>query len=118
MAIFSQRSREGYLMIDHRASPGIGAADVAKFRSLGFNIPEVPEGTMRELGTKACAHCGGVVVLNPDRVRERGHCSKCFKYLCDPCAALGDCRPIQALADLVMGSDKHLPPTSPLILRS
>ena len=111
-------NREGYLLIDHRASPGINQAEVEHFRSLGHNIPLSPEGTIRELGTKSCAHCGGVVVLNPERTRDRGHCYKCNKYLCDPCAIHGDCRPIMALADAMVGSDKPINPISPLVLRS
>lgn len=109
--------REGYLLVDHRASPGITEADVLRLRALGHNVPLVPEGKSLELKTKKCAHCGGVVLLNPDRLRDRGHCYKCNEYLCDGCAAVGDCRPIQALADAVF-SDKRESLLPPLILRS
>lgn len=63
--------RHGYLMIDHRASPGTA---------------EVPEGTMREVDYACCAHCGGYTMLNPDRKRPRGHCRKCDAYVCDEAA--------------------------------
>jgi hypothetical protein len=112
------RPREGALLIDHRASPGISEADALRLRQLGHHVPVVPGGKVLELKTKSCAHCGTVVVINPDRIRARGRCNKCDKYLCDPCAAIGDCRPIQALADAVIGSDKPLSPFSPLLIRN
>jgi len=114
-----KRKREGVLIVDHTFSPGISEAEAAKMRSYGHaNILAVPEGTQLEIGTLTCAHCGTVVIKNPKRIRERGRCSKCDHFICDPCEALGDCRPIQALADAVVGSDKHLSPTSPLLIRS
>lgn len=61
---------EGYLMIDHRASPG---------------TPEVPEGTVFEAATMHCSHCGTVVIVNPNRTRERAWCQPCDKYVCDNC---------------------------------
>jgi hypothetical protein len=65
--------REGGLMqIDHRASPGNA---------------QVPEGKFAELKTLACNHCKTVQIINPLRTRERGHCSRCDAYICDPCAA-------------------------------
>ena len=96
--------REGYLLIDHTASPGISKEEYEKLLRLGHRLPYVPEGTSLELGTKSCAHCGGVVVLNPGRTRERGHCRKCDKFTCDACTAIGDCRPIQALITLALKS--------------
>lgn len=108
----------GELFIDHRASPGIGPEEAEHFKKLGFNVPIVPEGTNLTLPTMRCIHCSVHVIKNPLRTRERGRCNKCDDYLCDPCAALGDCRPIQALADAVVGSDKPLSQFSPLLLRS
>ena len=85
MTVFSKRSHEGYLMIDHRASPGIpeGAA-----RRMGLDPAQVGEGRMMETSTLGCPHCGSVVVLNPQRTRERAHCYKCNRYICDGCAAV------------------------------
>lgn len=62
---------EGYIMVDHRASPG---------------TPEVPEGTLFEAATMHCSHCGTVVIINPGRTRDRANCTKCGKYVCDSCA--------------------------------
>lgn len=64
---------EGYIMIDHRASPG---------------TKEVPEGTLLEAATMHCAHCGSVVIMNPGRTRDRANCAKCGKYVCDTCAVI------------------------------
>lgn len=107
----------GTLIIDHTNSPGISQAEADRiFQVSGNIVPVVPEGETLQLKTKSCAHCGGCVVLNPLRIRDRAHCYNCFKYLCDGCGAVPHCRPIQALADAIAGSDKPL--SRDLILRS
>ena len=80
MGRFSKRSLEGYLMIDHRNSPGLTAEDLA-----GFQSPVVPGGELYESATNTCGHCMAEVVLNPERTRARGYCPKCDQYLCDAC---------------------------------
>lgn len=65
--------QEGYLFVDHRASPGTRI---------------VPEGTVFESATKRCAHCAAVVVVNPLRTRARGYCPKCDDYVCDGCTGV------------------------------
>lgn len=62
----------GYLELDHRASP------------------EAPFGLPRhfEADTYTCTHCHRVVILNPNRVRERYKCRGCNHHICDDCAAL------------------------------
>lgn len=76
----------GYLVVDHRASPGL-PDDIA--RQAGY-VPELcREGKVYEADTLACAHCLGVVVKNPFRTRERASCMKCSgRYICDACAYL------------------------------
>lgn len=74
----------GYLMIDHRASPGLpeGVA-----RKLGLDPRYAGEGKLLEAGTLTCAHCKCAVVKNPLRNRERASCPQCnFHYICDFCA--------------------------------
>lgn len=76
----SKRSKEGYLLIDHRDSPGM--ADEAMVKA------GMPVGAGRgvfESATITCSHCQRVVVLNPLRTRDRGWCCKCDAYLCDWC---------------------------------
>lgn len=77
---FSKRSLEGEILIDHSASPGLTP------EQLGGFAPAVGKGEVFESAINTCAHCQAMVVLNPDRTRERGYCSKCDKYLCDACA--------------------------------
>lgn len=91
--IFSKRTFEGYLCIDHRESPGFGEADAPR-RSVA---PFTGAGKLFETATNTCSHCGKVVIRNPNRVRPRAHCRGCERFICDdPCAALyhltGECR--------------------------
>lgn len=67
---FSKRRREGYLMVDHRASPG---------------TPMYSGGIKHEMPTQKCPHCGTHVIINPNRVREREYCRQCDFYICDNC---------------------------------
>ncbi len=79
--MFSKRSLEGYILIDHRESPGITPEDVA-------HVPgaiAVGKGQLFESAFVSCSHCSSLIVLNPDRSRERGHCRKCDEYICDLC---------------------------------
>ena len=78
--MFSKRSLEGEILIDHRASPGLTAAELS-----GFPAPAVGKGEIFESAIITCSHCQATVVLNPDRSQERGWCPKCDKYLCDEC---------------------------------
>lgn len=82
---------EGYLYCDHRASPGIPGS-----RTRG-------EGMVFEAATLSCSHCRTSVVMNPERVRVRGHCPRCNEYLCDWCAEAYHqnkiCRPFTQVVD-------------------
>jgi hypothetical protein len=40
-----------------------------------------------EANTYTCTHCSAVVVMNPDRKRERYFCRGCTHHICDNCAA-------------------------------
>lgn len=92
----------GYLMIDHRASPGIDAATALK---IGLDPRMVAEGTLFEAATLTCSHCKCAVMKNPLRQRERNTCSKCgYHYICDFCAAAAaqpdyDHRPFEKIAE-------------------
>lgn len=81
----TQKSRDGYLVIDHRASPGL-PEDVA--RKSGYDPKHCGEGGLFEAATMTCSHCKVSVVKNPLRTRERASCAKCgYHYICDFCAA-------------------------------
>jgi len=73
---------EGYLFVDHRASPGL-PPEMA--RKMGFDPAQVAEGKVFEAATLRCCHCPSVFIKNPGRTRERGHCYKCNDFICDAC---------------------------------
>lgn len=76
---------EGFVMVDHRASPGIPAELAPKF---GYHPSQVKEGALFEAAMFGCPHCGTQVVKNPMRIRERGHCFKCNDVICDACTVI------------------------------
>ena len=78
----SKQIHEGYVMIDHRASPGLSKEEAI---ALGYEPQHVAEGQLFEAKTNHCNHCGTVVIINPLRTRERSYCSSCDKYICDNC---------------------------------
>ena len=78
----SKQIHEGYLMVDHRASPGLTAHEAL---SLGYHPAQVSEGQLFEAKTNHCSHCGTVVIMNPMRTRDRSLCVYCNKYICDNC---------------------------------
>lgn len=77
-------AKEGYLFIDHRASPGIPEAEAIQ---MGLDPALVKQGKVFEAATLRCGHCMSVFVKNPLRTRERSHCFQCNSYLCDGCGA-------------------------------
>lgn len=82
MARNPQTSYEGYLMIDHRASPGLPANFYDGMRYKGL-VAE--EGKLAESAVLVCRHCQRHVIKNLDRTRQRGYCRKCDGYVCDFC---------------------------------
>jgi hypothetical protein len=58
-------------------------------RGLGYlEVDDRPAGQGHfEADTYTCSHCQFVVVLNPDRKRERYKCGGCHHHICDVCAA-------------------------------
>lgn len=82
--MFAQKSREGYILIDHRASPGF-TEEQAQTLNLPFHLTK--EGKVFETGSLTCSHCKNAVLKNPLRQRERAHCHKCNHYICDLCEA-------------------------------
>jgi hypothetical protein len=75
--------QQGYLLVDHQASPGL-PEDVAL--AAGYDPLMCREGKRFEADTLTCSHCKCAVVKNPLRTRERAHCFKCNHYVCDICA--------------------------------
>ncbi len=80
---FRKTDHDGYVMVDHRASPGIPEPQA---RRMGLDPNLFGEGKLFEGASLGCPHCGGSVILNPMRTRERNNCRKCNVYICDLCA--------------------------------
>ncbi len=64
MLIITQPTNLGWLQRDERAAGGKNF----------------------EAATYTCTHCEAVVVLNPNRTRERYTCRGCNHLICDGCA--------------------------------
>jgi hypothetical protein len=75
--------QQGYLLVDHRASPGLTEQQAL---AAGYDPRLSGEGKVYEADTMTCAHCKTVVVKNPLRTRDRPHCYQCDHYICDICA--------------------------------
>lgn len=92
-------SHEGYLIIDHRASPGIKGP-----KQLG-------EGKVFEADTRSCGHCSIPIVMTG----RTGNwvCSHCDSNLCDVCAfgyqLNGVCRPWVQVVDEVKAGTTPVP---------
>ena len=84
MAMFSKRSLEGVILIDHRNSPGISEEFI---RKNNLDAPAVGAGKTFESALVNCHSCSRDVVLNPNRSRDRAYCFIHDAYLCDQCAA-------------------------------
>lgn len=87
----------GYLIIDHRDSPGINIEDVPE--RLRNNTIIVGKGEVVERDIQFCAHCGSQVILNPLRERPRGYCAKCDHYVCDNPICNKECIPLAKVLD-------------------
>ena len=74
--------REGYLMIDNRAGPGLPEG---MERLLGLAPGEFDRKGLFEAATYTCPHCQAVVVIEPKRTRERAFCASCDRRVCDDC---------------------------------
>ncbi len=96
----SKQSNQGELIIDHRNSPGIDPAWAA---ANGVTGPVVAGGKTYETGIKNCGHCGGHVIMHPQRTREREWCGRCDAYICDGCGFRkkqgASCQPLRATLD-------------------
>lgn len=92
----TKRSHEGYLIIDHRYSPGVSEEFV---RASGLHAPVVGAGETFEAATVTCSHCQTMVILNPLRARPRNYCSRCDHYICDNPACNLECLPMRKVLD-------------------
>jgi hypothetical protein len=104
MSVHSKRSKEGYFMLDHRASPGL-----TEFHTWDAELPPGCGSGLFEAPTYTCSHCIRVVVIEPKRTRDRGFCFKCHHQVCDECEEIrirtGECVPFRQLAEESLEKD-------------
>jgi hypothetical protein len=93
----TERSEEGWLLIENKFAPGPSAEDLAKWGKP--EAPVVGVGITYESATYTCSHCHTIVILNPNRSRPRNKCMKCFKRICDNPICNMDCKPLVELFD-------------------
>lgn len=74
---------EGYLMIDHRGSPGVDAEFI---RRSGRTALAVGEGQMAEAAIFQCCACQRLIVKTSARADSRNFCRQCDSFMCDACA--------------------------------
>ena len=79
----SLRSHEGYLLIDHRNTEAVPDEVV-----VSNGLPPGSGRGLFEAPTYTCSHCQTVVVMNPNRQRERAYCRGCDHLICDNCGVL------------------------------
>lgn len=93
----SLKDGSGYLIIDHKDSPGINPSDVPNQIRNSTLITGPNQITERDI--QFCSHCGTQVILNPLRERPRGYCGKCDHYICDNPICHMECNPLKKLLD-------------------
>jgi hypothetical protein len=89
--MLSKTSHEGYLLIDHRDSPGLSEEAV--------HNAGMPPGSARgvfEVATFTCSHCCRVVIIDPRSTNSPPYCAGCNRYICKTCGAIkaltGECK--------------------------
>lgn len=99
----SLRAHEGYILVDHRESPGVPDEQMLP---AGF-----PVGSGRglfESATFTCPYCNAVVVLNPNRSRPRNYDAATNHLICDGCQSLKDTgvalKTMQQIADELLNT--------------
>ena len=94
----TKRAQEAYVLIDHRNSPGITPEFI---RANHLDAPAVGAGQVFESAMIVCHVCGGDVILNPNRARDRHWCYAHDAYACDACTAAvrakGRCIPLKQI---------------------
>jgi hypothetical protein len=84
MTVFSQKTFDGHLFVEHRASPGLTEEQALAF---GYDPFLCREGKVYEAATLGCPHCESHIVKNPKRTRARAFCTSCNRYIYDWCDA-------------------------------
>jgi hypothetical protein len=89
--------------MDHRATSAVPDELV-----IATGLPPGAGRGLFEAPTYTCKHCQSVVVMNPDRSRERAYCRGCDHLICDGCGAersrTGLCRTFDQKVDEYLAS--------------
>ena len=102
-------------MIDHSASPGIPPELADKWAAQGIAVAR--GGQRFETATYTCRHCNAVVIVNPQRSRERNVCRRCMAVVCDRPTCVLECQPFDALVERVAaGKPLNLDPDTGLLI--
>jgi hypothetical protein len=89
----------GYLLVDHRESPGVSETLIAQAQAAGYPVLNPGRG-LHEADTYTCPHCQGIVVKSPRKTDHDRHvCLKCYGVTCGRPACVLSCRPMKALLD-------------------
>ena len=92
------KDQEGYIAIDHSA-----AVPVPDEIMVALGLPAGAGRGLFESATYTCSHCQSIVILNPNRTREREYCRGCNHLICDACATIkaqtGLCRTFEQVID-------------------
>lgn len=86
----------GYLLIDHRNSPGVSQEMIV---ASGKDVPTAKAGTIFEADTYVCSHCNAIIIKNPLRVRPREVCRKCMRVVCDSPGCAIECVPFERVLE-------------------
>ncbi len=81
--LFSKLQLESYLELDHRESPGF-TVEEARAAHWGKTMPVGSK--QFKLVTYTCCGCENLIVVRPERTRQRTWCGQCDRYMCDRCA--------------------------------
>jgi hypothetical protein len=95
----TKKMHEGYMLIDHRNSPGL-PDDLPPIP--GLQSVRAPKGVIVEMAIVVCRHCQVEIIKDPQRTRPRGYCPGCDHYICDRCEGVrimagGGCQTIEKL---------------------
>lgn len=85
----------GYLLIDHRDSPGIPEELAAKWKRMG--VVTTVGSTKLEADTFTCGHCQRGVIKEYRSTNPRNVCRKCMRVTCRRCALW--CTPFEQIAE-------------------
>lgn len=112
--MLTQRDKEGYFLLDHTQAEGMPDELV-----IAAGLPPGAGRGLFEAPTYTCSHCNAIVVLNPNRQRERVYCRGCDHNICDGCGVIRaqtlQCRTFKQVVDEILASAERQAASSILL---